>query len=298
MENVHILTHQGLAQGDFVPFTQDAFRREPSLDLQHLVVKLQTTLDVHELIGIYAGLAQRQIDFVGLTIHSIDGSFEASYGKAEGNSQVFDIKAADKVVARLAYFFGSRISPTYQSYIKQLHQALAYPLRNALMYSHVKRLATKDALTGLGNRSYFDDYLLQRLAMNERKQQGFSLMMLDLDNFKQVNDKHGHAMGDDILREFADILGRSVRGTDCVFRFGGDEFAIIVDDNNFMANQVVANRIRHAVLASKLLSDYHVTCSIGFTQANHIDTSNDLFDRADHALYEAKKAGRNCFRHQ
>ena len=121
-------------------------------------------------------------------------------------------------------------------------------------------------------------------------------MLLDLDNFKQVNDNFGHKIGDDVLQEFANVLRSSVRGTDSIFRFGGDEFALLIDDPEFTTNKVIADRIMSLVSQSGLMTQYDVTSSIGYTLANNQDCENEVFARADKGLYKAKAAGRSCAR--
>jgi diguanylate cyclase (GGDEF)-like protein len=119
-------------------------------------------------------------------------------------------------------------------------------------------------------------------------------MLLDLDNFKQVNDQFGHKIGDDTLKEFATVLNSSIRATDTVFRFGGDEFAILIEDPEFTTNKVISERIMQFVKHSSLMSKYSVTVSIGYTLATSKDCDIELFSRADKGLYKAKASGRNC----
>jgi diguanylate cyclase (GGDEF)-like protein len=164
------------------------------------------------------------------------------------------------------------------------------------MYQRVLQLATKDSLTGLYNRSQFNDNLIQKIEHGRRHQRKFSLMLLDLDNFKQVNDNFGHKAGDEVLIEFSNILKASIRTTDSVYRFGGDEFAILIDDPEFVTNKLIAERVMQSVESCSLLSKYGVTTSIGFTLADSSDCEDNLFSRADKGLYKAKAAGRNCAR--
>ena len=138
--------------------------------------------------------------------------------------------------------------------------------------------------------------MAQKLERCRRQHRPFSLMLLDLDNFKQVNDTYGHKIGDDVLQEFAEVLRCSVRATDSIFRFGGDEFALLIDDPEFTTNKVVAERIMKLVEDSSLMKKYSVSSSIGYTLANNQDCENEVFARADKGLYKAKAAGRNCAR--
>ena len=121
-------------------------------------------------------------------------------------------------------------------------------------------------------------------------------MVLDLDNFKQANDRYGHQLGDQILVRFAQLLLDCIRGTDQAFRFGGDEFAIILDEQAKDCARFVAERLQQAVLGSEIAQKYSVGVSIGYAVFDKADSTTSLFARADKALYDAKHAGKNCVR--
>jgi diguanylate cyclase (GGDEF)-like protein len=163
----------------------------------------------------------------------------------------------------------------------------------------LSRLAFYDSLTGLPNRNLFDDRLDRALAVGQRNRGAFALLCIDIDHFKQVNDAFGHEAGDELLREVAARLARSVRASDTVARWGGDEFVAILDG---VADQELAARI-----ASKLLDacgssytiggrDCRITLSIGaslYPRDGH--DAATLFERADRAMYEVKARGRNGY---
>ncbi len=296
VENVHILTQRVSARGEFMPFSAEYYRNNELSNAHGLVAKLQTTLSIEEILTIFADHAKQLINLSGLQFQSSLGVCQSAESDTSQTPYSFDLDIENERLGQLIYFSKFPMGQAIKSKLQQLHSALIYPLRNAVMYNRVLRLATKDALTGLNNRSQFNDSLAQRLERCRRQHRPFSLMLLDLDNFKQVNDNFGHKIGDDVLQEFSKVLNKSVRGTDSIFRFGGDEFALLIDDPEFTTNKVIADRIMHLVAQSDLMAQYKVTSSIGFTLANNQDCENEVFARADKGLYKAKAAGRNCAR--
>lgn len=159
--------------------------------------------------------------------------------------------------------------------------------------------ASVDPLTGLSNRTTFEERLQQVLAQATRQQSGFALMYVDLDRFKPVNDRYGHAVGDELLVEVARRLRVAVRDTDVVARLGGDEFAIIATRAGSLAQvEEIARRI-----VADLAAPYHLSVEVSAVSASlgvaifpgHGTLAEDLRRHADQALYEAKAAGRNAF---
>ena len=163
----------------------------------------------------------------------------------------------------------------------------------------LERLATRDGLTGLANRRCFDDTIHAEWQRAQRQQQPLSLLMVDVDNFKQYNDSHGHMKGDDCLRRVAGAVASEMRSNDLVARYGGEEFAVILPNQSLKGAAIVAERIRHRVERLRLPSDHAgtpcVTVSIGAATAlPGVGTElAQLIHTADSALYRAKHLGRN-----
>jgi diguanylate cyclase (GGDEF)-like protein len=161
----------------------------------------------------------------------------------------------------------------------------------------LETLAVTDSLTGLYNRKKLDDILADQFARFRRNHRPFAVLMLDLDNFKSINDNHGHVAGDKVLADVAAILKQSVRNIDYVARYGGEEFVVVLVETALDAALDIAERIRGEVeiprfgASNKLIS---VTVSLGVTHSREGDDGPEVvLARADHALYEAKRAGRN-----
>jgi len=154
-----------------------------------------------------------------------------------------------------------------------------------------------DSLTQLANRAYFDEKLTEMIKLRQRyDDEPFSLMMVDLDNFKTVNDSKGHPAGDRILKGVATKIKATLRGSDFIARFGGDEFALILVKTDVKAAEEVAWKLCSEVRGSRFLLDSEaltMTISIGLAEAKKTDTEESLLKRADEALYRVKELGRN-----
>lgn len=163
----------------------------------------------------------------------------------------------------------------------------------------LQELATTDALTNLYNRRHFFDLAERELTRAKRYQLSFSLLLIDLDNFKTINDKNGHLYGDRVLQVVAECIRQNSRKVDIQGRYGGDEFVVLLPETNQSYAKAITKRLFQIIPAQleKLEEiDFPVTLSIGIANFSgesdiNIDT---LFDRADQALYQAKEAGRNC----
>ena len=158
------------------------------------------------------------------------------------------------------------------------------------------RLAETDGLTGLANRRHFERTLQQRFSEQQRGGSAFSLMLIDVDAFKQINDCLGHAAGDRLLQLIGDGITQNLRDCDLVFRVGGDELAVILPNSKLEQSVLVANRLVRQLY--DLLEEYHrhaaVGLSIGLVASDANATIADLMESADAAMYQAKSRGGNC----
>ncbi|MBO0334366.1 PleD family two-component system response regulator [Sneathiella sp. CAU 1612] len=159
-------------------------------------------------------------------------------------------------------------------------------------------LAVTDSLTGLYNRRYMSNHLDAMLQRAKLDYKPVCALIMDIDFFKRVNDAHGHDVGDDVIKEFSNRIGTSVRGIDLACRYGGEEFVVIMPDTDLSVAASVSERLRRQI-AEKPVSvrkgslDLELTCSIGVTVSKKGEESDSLLKRADEALYKAKRDGRN-----
>lgn len=165
-----------------------------------------------------------------------------------------------------------------------------------------RELSILDALTGLNNSRHFHACLDEAIEAAYRYQHGSSLCIIDLDNFKRLNDNYGHLMGDHVLEAFGQLIKAGVRETDAAFRYGGEEFAILLPATHHQGAQELALRISHRLSEQRFTASNDdcltVTASIGVTEYKEGDNAKTIFSRADAALYVAKRAGKNCARTQ
>lgn len=159
--------------------------------------------------------------------------------------------------------------------------------------ARLHELATTDSLTGISNRRHFLEILPLHLSRSASKQSPLSLIVLDIDFFKQVNDEHGHNKGDDVLRKVAQQIHDEVGENGFVCRYGGEEFLIALHEADLSKAQALAEQIRSAVAAIRLSALQSLTVSLGVAQFDFQEDVDGLIHRADKALYEAKQSGRN-----
>lgn len=186
--------------------------------------------------------------------------------------------------------------------ITAYHHAEINDLERSLrdyQHEHVDliRKVNTDDLTGLPTREVIVKQIRNELTRLERRQGSIFLIMADLDFFKKVNDQYGHLTGDEVLKGVAARIRKSLRGTDRVGRYGGEEFIIVLIDKTRQQAQKIAERIRSHVAASPIKthnSQIDISLSQGLAQATTADSVESLIERADQALYEAKANGRNC----
>lgn len=155
------------------------------------------------------------------------------------------------------------------------------------------RLSITDTLTGINNRLYIDQFLEEEIQRSQRYGNELSIIMLDIDDFKKVNDEYGHLVGDEVLMQFVSIISSMIRKTDVFGRWGGEEFFIISTETNMNSAMEMAEEIRSQIEAFSFNTAGHKTASIGVSTYKENDTITTLVARADTALYKAKNEGKN-----
>jgi diguanylate cyclase (GGDEF)-like protein len=170
-------------------------------------------------------------------------------------------------------------------------------LENARLHRLVEQQALIDSLTGLANRRSIEDTLHSELARAARRGDGVCLVLADLDDFKQVNDRYGHPVGDEVLKLFAHALRDTVRESDVAGRWGGEEFALVLSGSDTVGGALLAERARTAIEAQTVRApdgrEVTVTASFGVASFPDATELDELVAAADSALYQAKRAGKN-----
>ena len=187
----------------------------------------------------------------------------------------------------------------YAAFLLNRSEKVERELRNSndqllQLKSEFERLAGADPLTGAFNRRTFHELLNKTISNAERHNHHFSLLMIDVDHFKNVNDTFGHQAGDDVLRVLCDLIGASVRSSDHLFRVGGEEFCLLVTLTDEGEAQKLAEKLHRVVRMHHFYRVGEITVSIGITHFREGDSLESIYARADDAMYEAKRRGRNC----
>jgi diguanylate cyclase (GGDEF)-like protein len=223
------------------------------------------------------------VSFLGLLLHVTD------------QKSAIDFAAGITVFIALIAYYTREISKRLLEGIRlqRANASLAERLHVALQ--KVELDAATDALTGQGNRRALDELLKQQAELYISSGKSFSILMLDIDFFKTINDRFGHMTGDDVLRAFVQRVREFLRPGDVCARFGGEEFVVVLPRTNLDEAREVAERLRLGVAQSPLLRDptVHVTVSIGVASLAPNQTVGDLLATADASVYAAKNAGRN-----
>ena len=181
--------------------------------------------------------------------------------------------------------------------IRALRPRVALDRPNRRVDSRTADEARTDPLTGIGNRRRLRESVAPLLTQRGRSRRRHSMLFIDIDRFKNVNDAYGHLAGDAVLRHVAGMLNKSTREPDEVTRVGGDEFVVFLVDTQTDGALCLAERIRQTISATPVRCNakhVSVTVSVGVTDSHATDTIDTIFARADRALLQAKHAGRNC----
>ena len=183
-------------------------------------------------------------------------------------------------------------------FILNLSELIAMSISNAVLYEQTKKLAVTDGLTGISNRPNMEQSLLSEFERSKRYNSPLSVVLLDVDHFKDVNDSYGHQKGDEILVTFASVLKKFCRANDTAARYGGEEFLMILPQSNAQGAFKIAERVREEIMKMSFVgndSKFSVTTSCGVAELNrdYMKSVDQLISVADHAMYEAKNSGRN-----
>ena len=180
---------------------------------------------------------------------------------------------------------------------KEKAEKFAHELKK--VNEQLREMAFRDGLTGLYNHRYFQDLMDNELSRSKRYNKSFSLMILDLDHFKKINDEYGHPVGDVVLKEVSKAIENTIRDSDAAARYGGEEFAIVLPETELKGAAILAERLRKAIEQLEIDTNgcrIDVTVSVGVT-CYHPSTNkkekSEILAEADNALYNSKNKGRN-----
>jgi len=258
---------------------------------------LSRSLNLRDILETFSLEIQTALPHSGYRYQHHEDRFNVTLGSLASNEIRYGLSIQNQSLGDLMLYREERFSANELALFEELLCALLFPLRNALMYEKAMYSAHIDALTGLSNRSAMDGQLPREIHLAQRHQQEVVLMVLDLDGFKTVNDQCGHDVGDRVLRNAAKVMQQAMRATDLLYRYGGDEFVAALPQTTVEGALDVAQRIRQGVEKLELVEcgsrRVGFSISIGVASLQVGEKFDDLFQRADQAMYHAKRTGKN-----
>ncbi|MCG7897542.1 MAG: GGDEF domain-containing protein [Candidatus Thiodiazotropha lotti] len=299
MTGIHSIHHDRFTptDGPILGRLADVVNDDGTLGLiMELSGKLQTTLEVDTLIELFAQVMGNQALYDSLDYHAPTSGMALHFGQDEQRNKLgYNLKVLDTDLGQIVVSRNKRYNKSEIAKVENFLAALLYPLRNALLYQTAIESAFLDSLTGIKNRTAFDSNFNREIELNRRKNSELSLVVMDIDFFKRINDQYGHAVGDLVLKQVAKGVEETIRSSDALYRYGGEEFVVVLNGTDQLGARLLAERIRENIESLRIesLKNLQVTLSLGVSMMNEGDTAETLFKRADEALYVAKNQGRN-----
>lgn len=257
---------------------------------------LQSSLYVKDVIHAFSSEARRLVRRIALRYRHRGEDILVQEGRQQLHRCSYELNLLGKSMGEVSFMRNQPFTQDELALFEVMLCALIYPLRNALMYERALRSALKDSLTGVNNRASMEQHLEHEVLAAVRHRTPLSMLMIDVDHFKAVNDTHGHMAGDAVLAAVADAIVSCTRDSDVVFRFGGEEFAVILTNTRATGARLLAERIRTTIAALDVSAagrQIPVTVSVGVAQLGAGESKVDLLEKADTMLYRAKYRGRN-----
>lgn len=281
-------THQAYYHSGNVP---DA--NSKSLQLTGI---LQSTLELNKILELFDDEITSIVPHDGLSYDNSGEDYSVRFGEEARHRCSYQLVLLDKDIGDLIFFRNTKFSDKEIKQLETMIAALIYPLRNALLYKRAIEKAHRDPVTGVNNRTAMDSALVQEMNLAKRHAVPLSLIILDIDKFKQINDTYGHIAGDAILKRVAECMVECVRDSDIIYRYGGEEFVVLLRNTRKPGARLLAERIRKAIETMHFnYEDFKImiTVSAGLSTFSKNDTAKTFLERCDGALYEAKQTGRN-----
>jgi diguanylate cyclase (GGDEF)-like protein len=263
---------------------------------QQLSLRLQTSLEAERILELFYSEVQRLVPLSALTYQLASCDLQIELGERASHSAGYRLNHQGEFLGELTFRRNQRFSEDELGQLESLLASLLFPLRNALLYRAALQTALRDPLTETGNRIAMEQTLKREIDLARRTLQPLSVLMVDIDYFKRINDSHGHMIGDEALKAVATALKESLRNVDMVFRYGGEEFMVLLSNTNPEAASMVGERLRLAVLGIQYLVENRaiaLSVSLGCATLLPGESKESLLRRADTALFVSKRDGRN-----
>jgi diguanylate cyclase (GGDEF)-like protein len=287
-------------EADRKVFGKSAAKQQSETQLRevqlHLIQKLQTSLNLPDLLRLFFDALRGFTGVHGMEYRYDEAGVHHSFGETRAHKADYRINTQTHQLGSISFYRPQRFVEAELIALEILIGNLFYPLRNALLYLEALRSSLRDPLTQVGNRAALTRALQREMEVAKRYNRPLCMMLIDIDHFKAINDTIGHAAGDAVIQHVAEKVGSDLRQIDEIFRYGGEEFVVLLSNTDSKAAGLVAERIRQSLQQQPFRVNeetVELTVSIGLSLYQADDTEESLFDRADQALYLAKGAGRN-----
>ncbi len=258
-----------------------------------LILELQSTLNIEKLLEIFFHHLKREIPCQSQHYISESLDLDLREGARARHRAEYQLLIGGEHLGTIRFHRRHPFTEKELARIEALLGVLVLPLRNAVHYRQALRAASHDPLTGLKNRRAFEDDLEREISRARREQQRLGLMVIDVDRFKQINDQIGHLAGDQVLAEVARALKSSVRRSDMVFRYAGDEFVLLLPNIDDTGVRILEERLHAAIAALRCVygdQTIPVSITIGTAILDQGEDGKALFEKADLAMLYNKES--------
>ncbi|MDP8212391.1 MAG: GGDEF domain-containing protein [Candidatus Zapsychrus exili] len=266
--------------------------------LYEITKEITQSLSEEEAFKTFKRKLSEHVSFTACNFYKADSEEVKDLERAEDNF-LFTLQGKRRIIG---YLFVDGVSEKDKEKVAILGHQFALALRRVDLYQEIERVAITDSLTGVHTRRYLLERFAEEIKRSRSIEINLATLMIDVDLFKNLNDKYGHLTGDQVLREVGSMIKENIREIDIAGRYGGEEFCIVLPDTGYKGAKYVAERIRSAIEQDSIRAydtSIKVTVSIGISSLPKDGYYvNDLIDKADLALYQSKKEGRNrvsCF---
>ena len=257
---------------------------------------LQTTLDLESMLRMFSSEVYNTVLHSGISYRHAGSHSDLSIGRITKQSCSFQLSIENHELGEITFMSGKPFTQKQSDQLEFLLASLVYPLRNALQYLSSYQSSITDTLTGKNNRFILISTLKHEVRLYHRYNTPMSMLIIDVDHLKSVNNKYGRNAGDKIIQAAANILADNIRETDTLVRYAGDEFILILSNTTSHGAQTIAEHLRDVIENMQIIHKEKIinfTISIGAASVTENDTSISLLANTYEALRTSKREGRN-----
>lgn len=258
---------------------------------------LQTTLDIKEMLNLFSHEINETVPHSGIQYSHTESLTNISVGRSTKQKCKFQLLVEKQQLGEITFSSGKPFTQKQSAQLEFLLASLVYPLRNALQYLSSFQASVTDTLTGKNNRFIMSTCLKHEIASYRRYKTPFTMLIVDVDALKDINESHGRKAGDKTIKATADIISECLRDSDTLIRYAGDEFVIILSNTTLSGAHNIAEHIRDVIENTQIINKGKIinfTVSVGGACISSRDNGNSLLAKSYEALRHSKRDGRNC----